>query len=451
MIPSVRRRLLLILLFLFVFGWLSVVIVTYTTTSNRINKVLDAELEQDADVLAYLARTGAPQWEHFDTNSRLALPEHHRGPLAFQIWKQSRLVLTSGGLPPIRAPEHNGYRDIQFQGRTWHTLIRTHGSDDLAIVLAEPLQLRYRLIDGIARESLYPLFLAIPALAVLIWFGVGRGLVPMARLARQMEQRSPEYLQPIPTDGAPQELLPLMDRLNDLLARLQDAFTAERRFTADAAHEIRTPLAAVKTHAQLLLRAPDTAVRETALREIVAAVDRSTHLVDQLLSLARLDREAQELGFEDVDLATLVRETAATLHPLAQERGIELEVEARDRPFIAGNTVALKTLVRNLLDNAVRYTPRNGKVHVCVSGMAPNEVCLSIEDSGPGIPVELRERVFDRFYRFSPGDTAGCGLGLSIGRRIAELHRARIELGDSSRHKGLHVLARFPAGQVEGA
>jgi two-component system sensor histidine kinase QseC len=441
--PSLRSRLLLTLLVLFVFGWLSVTLVTYAVVSHRINDLFNAELAQDARVLSYLARTGLAEHTPRRGITADALPTRHPELLAFQVWSDSRLVLQSAGTPGFPGPGNDGFRDVEQDGQTWHVYTQIDAADGLGIVVAEPTSLRDQLTAEFVRDSIYPLLLATPLLAVLIWFGVGRGLAPMAKVERQVDQRSPEFLQPVSTDDVPEELLPLIDRLNALLERLQEALETERRFTSDAAHEIRTPLAAVRTHAQVAMRAPDDDTRQTALSEIISGVDRTVHLVEQLLTLARLDRQAMEQGFEAVDLGGLVRDIAATILPHARERGIDLQVDIRGSGTVRGNRVALQTLVRNLLDNAVRYSPTEGTVSVNVHALPSGEIQLAIEDSGPGIPVELRQRVFDRFYRAAPSGTSGCGLGLSICDRIADLHRARIEFATSSDLNGLHAAIRF--------
>jgi two-component system sensor histidine kinase QseC len=443
MTPSIRSRLLLTLMVLFVFGWISVVIATYTVASHRINKLFNAELAQDARVLSYLARTSTSDWRHLPAMKAGSLPTRHPELLAFQIWNGTSLLLESAGTPRFSSPGSDGFRDVEMGGNTWHLYTRFDPSDGLGIVVAEPTSLRDQLITEFVRDSLYPLLLATPLLAALIWFGVGRGLAPMARVARQVDQRSPEFLQPVSTDGVPEELRPLIDRLNALLHRLQDAFATERQFTSDAAHEIRTPLAAIRTHAQVAMRTPDDDARQTALTEILSGVDRTVHLVEQLLTLARLDREATEHGFERVDLSKLVNETTAAILPQAREKEVTLYVDSGAQTMVCGNVVALQTMVRNLLDNAVRYTPPNGTVRVRIRAPEPNEIQLEVEDSGPGIPPELNQRVFDRFFREAPAGTSGCGLGLSISERIAELHRTRIELGRSARYKGLRAVIRF--------
>lgn len=446
--PSLRSRLLLTLLVLFVFGWLSVTLVTYAVVSHRINDLFNAELAQDARVLSYLARTGLADHKSRHGITADALPTRHPELLAFQVWSGSRLVLQSAGTPGFPGPGNDGFRNVEQDGQTWHVYTQIDPADGLGIVVAEPTSLRDQLTAEFVRDSIYPLFLATPLLAVLIWFGVGRGLAPMAKVEQQVDQRSPEFLQPVSTDDVPEELLPLIDRLNALLQRLQEALETERRFTADAAHEIRTPLAAIRTHAQVAMRAPDTDTRQTALSEIVSGVDRTAHLVEQLLTLARLDREAMEQGFEPVDLGQLVQDTAATVLPYARDRNIDLQVDIRGSGTVRGNRIALQTLVRNLLDNAVRYSPSQGRVSVAVQSLPGDEMRLEVEDSGPGIPPELQQRVFDRFFRMAPGDVSGCGLGLSICERIADLHRVRIEFGASARFSGLRALIRFltPAG-----
>ena len=253
---------------------------------------------------------------------------------------------------------------------------------------------------------------------------------------------------PLAEGGLPEELRPLAGSLNALLARLSDALNAQRRFTADAAHELRTPLAALKLQVELAERAPDEGKRAAALAELEDGVDRASHLVEQLLAMARLEPEALERNFADCDLVALAKDGIVARAALAADRKIDLGL-ARDAVVrVRGDAASLSMLLANLLDNALRYTPEGGRIDVAIDDDAGHAV-LTVADNGPGIPAGDRERVFDRFHRGSnaedvPGQS-GSGLGLSIVKRIVDAHGAAITLDAGADGRGLVARVRFPA------
>lgn len=281
-----------------------------------------------------------------------------------------------------------------------------------------------------------------PMLALLIWFGIGAGLRPLLQLKQEVKQRTANQLVPLATADVPEEVLPLVTALNDLFTRLEDAFESERRFTADAAHELRTPLAALKIQAQVAMRSSDIAERNTALENVLRGVDRATRLVQQLLTLARVDPETAVASFSQVNLQALTASVMADLEPLAHAKQIEMLLEEGLAAYVFGDDAQLSLLLRNLLDNAIRYTPAGGLVSVRVTDL--NGVHLEVRDTGPGIPEAEREQVLQRFYRIAGSGEEGSGLGLSIVRRIADLHGARMELSNNAAGEGLLVQVIWP-------
>jgi len=253
---------------------------------------------------------------------------------------------------------------------------------------------------------------------------------------------------PLAEGGLPEELRPLANSLNALLARLSDALNAQRRFTADAAHELRTPLAALKLQVELVARAPDDAARAAALAELEEGVDRASHLVEQLLAMARLEPEALAKNFGDCDLIGLAKDVIVPRAALAADRSIDLGLARESTVHARGDAASLSMLLANLLDNALRYTPEGGRIDVAVDDDAGHAV-ISVADTGPGIPAHDRERVFDRFHRGENTDDGrgptGSGLGLSIVKRIADAHGATVTLDAGSDGHGLIVRVRFPA------
>ena len=313
------------------------------------------------------------------------------------------------------------------------------------IQVAQPMSVRQQRAAELALQTLKPFALLLPVLALLIWLSVGHALEPLRRLTALVSARRVEALHALPDARLPDEVRPLVGALNDLLARLRAALERERAFMADAAHELRTPLTALHLQMGMLARASGDAERAAAMATLSAGVQRAIHLVEQMLALARQEprAEAQRVA---VRLDDLAREVVAELVPLADAGGIDLGVSAAQPASVHGDPDALRTLLRNLVDNAVRYTPAGGRVDVSVEeAAADTQVArLTVSDDGPGIPPAERERAFDRFYRRAGTATPGSGLGLSIVRTIAQSHGASITLADGPSGKGLSVTVGFP-------
>lgn len=444
---SLRRRLLLLLLSAVALLWLVTAVTSFFDTRHEINELLDAQLAQSAQVL--LAQTAHDLEEvvdeEKDRHEKKDRREHHKYEqrVAFQIWDaDGQLVLRSANAPltPL-AQEPSGYSDSRLGGQKWRVFARWDAKQEYQIQVGERYDERDELAIKIARRMLYPLLFALPALALLIWLITGRGLAPLQRVSREVAQRAPQRLDPLAVAGTPEEILPLVQSLNTLFRRLEQAFESERRFTADAAHELRTPLAALKTQAQVALRAGDAGQRSQALQQVIQGVDRATHLVQQLLTLARLDPQTGAMAGAKIDLQALAASVLAEIAPAAVAKDIELTL-AEGSGSVLGDATALGILIRNLADNAVRYTPPAGRVTVSVA-QSGGEVMLEVTDTGPGIPPEERARVLERFYRVLGSGEIGSGLGLSIVKRIAELHGARVSLGEGENGMGLRVRVVF--------
>jgi len=380
-----------------------------------------------------------------------------------QIWSEDGREVYSARRevePPNRAVI--GYADITAGGLVW----RTFGviARDRVIQVAQPQRIRHQRAASAALRSVAPLLAVAPALALVIGWLVTRSLTPLQRLAGEVRARDSQSLQALPDDGLPDEVQPLVQALNALLERLGGALDAQRHFVADAAHELRSPLTALKLQVQLLRRAPDEAARDAAAQALTAGVDRATRLVEQLLALARSDAVAAREAPQALPLAERVRQAMADAGPLAAQRGSTLTLEvqgevdvdddhaadhgdvhdATTTPItVRGDAAGLAALCRNLIDNAVRYTPAGGRVAVQVlRGAAGPE--LIVDDSGPGIPEADRERVFDRFVRRDGAEgQTGSGLGLAIVRQVAVRQGAQVELGDAPLG-GLRVRVRWP-------
>jgi two-component system OmpR family sensor kinase len=315
------------------------------------------------------------------------------------------------------------------------------------IQVAQPMRVRERQAVELALRTLTPFVLLMPMLVIFIWFAVGHALEPVRRLTSLVQSRKVMALDPLPAENLPGEVQPLVGALNDLLGRLGAALERERGFLADAAHELRTPLTALHLQMGTLARATNEPERADAMEKLSAGVQRAIRLVEQLLSLARQEPRAdmarRRLRFDD-----LAREVVAEMIPLADARKIDLGISASQPAYVVGDSDALRTLVRNLVDNAVRYTPTEGTVDVSVHdsdepGTSYGAV-LRVVDTGPGIPPEERKRVFDRFYRPPGTSPPGSGLGMAIVKAIADAHGATIVLDTDPNTGGLSVTVSFP-------
>jgi two-component system sensor histidine kinase TctE len=297
------------------------------------------------------------------------------------------------------------------------------------VIVAETEERRGQLANDIIKGVIIPQFVVLPMAVLLVWFGLSRGVAPLNALQQRLRARTPDDLSPIDERAAPSEIAPLLAAMNDLLERLSATVQTQRRFVADAAHQLKTPLAGLRTQAELALRHADAGEMQASLRQLVAGSERATRLVNQLLLLAKAENPAA-VGLQPVDLNALAYEETTHWASQAMAMGTDLGYEGPQQPvFIQGNALLLAELLNNLVDNALRYTPRGGRITVRVR--PGSEVALEVEDSGPGIPEIERERVFDRFYRMLGTTADGSGLGLAIVREIAQKHGATVQIEDN--------------------
>jgi two-component system sensor histidine kinase TctE len=346
--------------------------------------------------------------------------------------------------PPQRlAPEEHAFYDATLEGERVRVAARAVRVDDsIAIVqVAETLIKRDRLVlELLVASTITPLMIAFAAV-VLFWFGIGQGLAPLERLRDEIASRSPRDLRPVPEHDKPQEVRPLVGALNRLLSRLNAAIGAQQRFIANAAHQLRTPLSGLKTHAELARRQPSTLELKSLLDMISGETERTSHLVNQLLTLARAEPGETSTG-QPVNLHEIIGRDLRDWVQRALKKNIDLGFELEDA-WTLGEPLLLRELVANLLDNALAYTQVGGSVTVRTRG-GDGETVLEVEDNGPGIPESEREKVFERFYRVAATGGEGCGLGLSIVSEIAERHNGRVELTEPAGSRGTLMRAIFP-------
>jgi two-component system sensor histidine kinase QseC len=366
--------------------------------------------------------------------------------LSFQVWDMHghKVMESRNHLPETLKNATKGYSDLQFDGNNWRVYMDYDRKHQFKIIVAELYEIRRQLANDIARNNAYILLVTYPVFGLLIWFIISLSLRSVVRVTGEISNRASTYLEPVAEKKIPIEIKPLVTELNQLFIRLKLAFDRNKRFAADAAHELRTPLAALKTQAQVALHAGTDQELKNALQKVLLGVDRSSHIVTQLLTLSRL---TQEEGLKDIhsfDLHKIATEIIAFLAPQALEKGIEIELSAPPKnTIIEGNETIIGILIRNIVDNAIRYTPKGGSVKIQILN-DHEQVIFRVIDTGPGIPAELHERVFERFYRILGTTASGSGLGLAIVSQIAELHKANICLSVPESGTGLQFDVIFP-------
>ena len=432
---SIRRQLLVSLLSTLVLIGVVAALGIYFTVENEFNEVFDYELRQVA-----------LSFRDDSLNSPIAAPVQivdQEDDLVIQIWDRSgSLVYVSDTLPVLPPRSRPGFSSVSTPGKEWRAFnieLREH-----TIQVAQPKSVRHALAASAAVRTLLPILFLVAALGLVIWIIIGKGLRPLKRVADAVAQRSASALQPLPDAELPAEVRPLVTALNHLLAQLGQALEMRRTFIADAAHELRTPLTAVQLQIQLARRATSEEDRAAAFAQLDEGVKRSIHLVRQLLSLARHEPELAERSSVPVDLTQLARQAVADHASIAESKDIDLGVDDEASVWVSGDFEALRVMLGNLIDNAIRYTQRSGKIDVCID-TRENQPVLTVTDNGPGIPAEFRERVFDRFFRREGSGEIGSGLGLAIVKNVVVRHHATVALESASDNHGLRVVVRFPA------
>lgn len=456
---SLKVRLTLAISALVGLLWLLAAGATWLEARHEAEELFDAHLIQAASLL--IAQTnGELGDEDDDSFDDSHAPELHRYArrVAFQVWLGDRLRLHSANAPDsLLSAKREGLSDSVVDGERWRVFSAWNERRQVLVQVGERISARDRMASAVAGGLLKPLLVALPLVALFIWLAVRHGVRPLERVAAEVERRSPEHLAQLPTDGLPNEVLPLVERLNALFGRVARSFEQERRFTADAAHELRTPLAGLRAQAQVALGATEDAVRRHALSNVLQGCDRMTHLVEQLLLLARVDA-AGPGDFVDVDFAELVRQVVGQRVPQAIHKEIDIELVADEGVAVRGNSAWLSILVRNLVDNAIRYTPKNGRIRVAIAPINA-AVSLVVEDDGPGVAEEELSRLGQRFWRSQESvqnslAAGGSGLGLSIVGRIAELHGGWVDFASnktSATGRGMRIQVRLPKdGAAQG-
>jgi two-component system sensor histidine kinase QseC len=438
-LSSIQARLLAMVLGLATLVWLCAALLTWIDARHELDELLDGHLAQAAELLLVQADGDD------DDVGDVSASHKYTPQVAFQVFIADQLVTRSSnaGTAPMASAE-TGFSTVQLSdGELWRVFATPENNRKVRVFVGEKVESRQSILWAVLRSMLWPLLIAMPLLGLVGWWSVRRGLTPLRELSESLGKRVPHALEPIILQNMPQEMRPLVGALNELLDRIGGMVASERRFTADAAHELRTPIAAIRAQAQVALGAgEDEAQRSHALQFTLAGCDRATRLVDQLLTLARLEA-SQARPVSQVDLAALAQRVSADLAPAALARGQTLELDAEIACAVAADDVLLGVLIRNLVDNALRYSPDGARVLVSVRhGPMACEVC--VQDSGPGMSSESTQRLGERFFRVLGSDQPGSGLGWSIVRRIADVFGAQLVACRSPALGGLMVTVRLP-------
>ncbi|MEO8409660.1 MAG: ATP-binding protein [Propionivibrio sp.] len=454
---SLRWRLLRLVTLASLLVWVLAAVLGYRQAESELREMLDAQMDRAARMLLAQAQFNESHLADLPANMaalRGARSRREELPVEFQIGRDDGTLLARSGLAP-RTPldAAPGFANVTHESRPWRSLILTTARGDYRIQVLQSIARRERQVLEMAAQAVIPLFVLFPLLLGLIYVSVRRGLEPLDKLARDVAARSLDKLEPVTGHAAPLEARHLVDALNDLLRRLAVAREHERRFTADAAHELRTPLAAVKVQAQVARISSDARVRSHALEQVLAGTDRATHLVDQLLRMARLDPLARLPDAQTVDLGELARRVVVEMGEATPAVAPRIDLAVGDEPVaVAAERELLAAALRNLLDNALRYTPPASRVSV-YARRTHGEVLLGVADEGDdgdGMPPAELARLGERFYRGSAVSAEGSGLGLAIAQRIAELHGACLEIANQA-GGGLDARLRWPATAAEAA
>jgi signal transduction histidine kinase len=458
-VPSIHRRVLVWIMAALAMGASLLIASTYLTMTNELGEVFEDNLKQVALTVAnHHSEYGISRVPRIVDQ----LPKIYEqyGDLNFvtAVWTlKGTLTYTSDSKVALPFLSRSGLSMVNIGGQVWH--LYTIVLEDGIVQAAQPDSARQTLARESSSKLVLPALLMLAILAVLLTLALRRGLAPLSLAADEVTARSVETLHPIALASQPAELHLLVGAINDLMSRLGSALSLQRHFLADAAHELRTPITALKLQLQLLERADHAEQRDAARRELRAGIDRAQHLIEQLLQLSRLAPETPALRRDSVDLSDLVKRTVSAFSARAEDRQIDLGAVVEGAPVVSADAQQLAILLNNLVDNALRHTPPGGRIDVgaSVHGGRP---CLTVNDSGHGIPESERPLVFDRFYqgsarhasgssngRLDSVQSHGSGLGLAIVRAVAERHDAEVEL-DESTQGGLRVSVRFPGKQT---
>ena len=439
---SLQQRLLTRTLGGVLIVWVATAAFVWFEAQHEVDELLDAHLAQSAALLV-VQQNAMPE----DDEPLLDAPSLHKYAhrVAYQVFDEGRLVMHSPNVAHTPMAQHTqGFATLTLaDGKSWRIFAAPGRNSEVQIYVAERVDSRDDILRAVMLGFLPSLAIALPLLLIGLWWNVRSGLQPLQRLRQALLKRDTQTLTPVSLPETPQEVQPMLDALNDLLQRLAHRMETERRFTADAAHELRTPIAAIRAQAQVALSSTtDDQVRKQALQDTLVGCDRATRVVEQLLTLARVEGP-QDVASEPFRLDQLAQQVLADLTPEALRRGQTLELLAPEPLQVNGQSTLWQILLRNLIDNALRYSPVGAVVRISAQRLDPRHVQVTIQDSGAGLSSADMARLGERFFRVMGTSATGSGLGWSIVRHIASLQRVGVQVGRSADLGGLQVTLSF--------
>ncbi|MFT4939609.1 MAG: two-component system sensor histidine kinase QseC [Paraglaciecola sp.] len=438
---SIRRYLIFILLSVITLVTFAAALQGYRSSMNKATAVFDDELLSIAFILSTLEPKAPLNQLPQDAN------------LAFQIWQHNEVILRTDNSPSVPIADFiEGFSERNFAGQRWQTYSSFFTPQQKWVMVAQPLSRRFELAEQVILAAVTPLIISIPLLALMIFWVVSRGLHPLTELSAALRAKKTDDFRPIVVSQSPNELVPVLDTLNQLFERLDAAFSREKRFASDAAHELRTPLSVLKINAHnLALEMSSLQLDSLNMTYLNQGVERMSHVVDQILLLNRTNPEQYSSSFTRLDITQLCQTVIASLYPQIEAKKQEIELLGKANSIL-GDEFSLQILLQNLISNASKYTPEKGHIRVVLSNENGGP-SFCVDDSGPGIAESEYSRVFERFYRIG-GDqhnsnVIGCGLGLAISKHIAELHSTSLKLAKSRDLGGLSVKVQFAGKETQ--
>jgi two-component system sensor histidine kinase QseC len=449
--PSLQSQLTVLVLSAVMVIWLLTSFLAWQDASHEVDEILDSHLAQAASLLVVQQATEMGENEH---QVDAPLLHHYAPKVLFQVFHEGQLSMRSANAPSKPLHElkglQNGFSTIQLDNVSWRVFAAYGNENDVQVFVAEKIETRAAILKAVVRSMSLPLLLALPLLGIAVWWAIRRGIRPLNNLGKLLAKRQAGSLDEIYIEASTSEMQPMIASLNDLLKRTANLLESEQRFTADAAHELRTPIAAIRMQAQVALAELNQEQQKRALINTLAGCDRATHLVEQLLTLARLE-SAEQTQKESIDLGALVRSVMGeiAIKALSKNQNLVFELDEAapaTQARILGNPILLAILLRNLIDNAIRYSPDSAKI-IVHQQVQDKQNLLLIEDSGPGLSDAEMQRLGERFFRVIGNQASGSGLGWSIIRRIAQAHQIEIAIEKSSKLGGLSISLKFVASE----
>ena len=450
-LSSIRRRTLFFVMCIFTMTSILIMVIGLLFANHEVEELFDARLAQQARLLLTLSENIETLGLSDNIISPLLIDgektdasvgHKYESKIFYQIWSGNELKIASDSMTLSRQKEGEfGYGDAMADYYQWRTFTLHQSSGNTKVIVAERSDVRGEISDQIVFQTLFPEILAWPILAVLVWAAVGFGLEPLQQLAQRIKQITPTKLEPIEMSYVPEELAPVKTALNGLLMEIDVLMEREKRWIADAAHELRTPLSILKVHAENAASADNDLERNQSLAQMTSGVDRSTRIVSQLLALARLEHQKKVIK-EEVDVLAISRSMIADILPLAWKKNVEISLDVDDRLpwYFCIESNHLEILLQNLISNAIKFAPSNSLIQV-IWTRSENNIELNVIDAGKGINEEQEQRLSERFYR--SGEVEGAGLGLSIVKNIIDKYRGTLFFKNCSPH-GLNVHVSLP-------